>query len=64
MNHPNAADEPIEDDRCDLDPDKICDNCMLCVTGNADYRAVSITGIRLQEETDALQGSRETPYGD
>lgn len=24
--------------RCDLDPDKICDNCMKCVMGDADYR--------------------------
>ena len=23
-----------ECDRCDLDPDKICDNCMKCVRGN------------------------------
>ena len=37
--------------RCDLDPDKICDNCMKCVRGDADYRAISITGIELEEES-------------
>ena len=37
--------------RCDLDPDKICDNCMKCVMGDADYRATSITGIELEEES-------------
>ncbi len=39
-----------ECDRCDLDPGKICDNCMKCVTGNAEYRSVAIDGIVLQEE--------------
>ena len=38
-------------ERCDLDPDKICDNCMKCVMGDADYRAISITGIELEEES-------------
>ena len=37
--------------RCDLDPDKICDHCMKCVMGDADYRAISITGIELEEES-------------
>ncbi len=37
--------------RCDLDPDKICDNCMKCVMGDADYRAISITGIEREEES-------------
>ena len=39
-----------ECDRCDLDPNKICDNCMKCVKGNSDYRAVQIDGFRLEEE--------------
>ena len=38
-------------ERCDLDPDKVCDNCMKCVMGDADYRAISITGIELEEES-------------
>lgn len=39
-----------ECDRCDLDPNKVCNNCMQCVNGTADYRAVSIDGIKLESE--------------
>ena len=39
-----------ECDRCDLNPDKICDNCMKCVLGEAEYRAVSITEIQMERE--------------
>ncbi len=39
-----------ECDRCDLDPNKICDNCMKCVLGEAEYRAVSITEIQMERE--------------
>ena len=42
-----------ECDRCDLDPGKICDNCMKCVQGDADFRGIAIDGIRLEEESDA-----------
>ena len=42
-----------ECDRCDLDPEKICDNCMKCVTGEAEYRSVAIDGIRLEKEQHA-----------
>ena len=32
--------------RCDLDPNKICDNCMKCVNSEgAEYRAILITGV-------------------
>lgn len=44
------APEDEENDRCDLDPDKICDNCMKCVLGDADYRAIEIDGIELESE--------------
>ena len=40
-----------ECDRCDLDPDKICDNCMKCVNGDAEYRGINIDGILLENET-------------
>ena len=30
-----------ECDRCDLDPEKICDNCMKCVKGDAEYRGIA-----------------------
>lgn len=39
-----------ECERCDLDPDKICDNCMKCVRGNADYRGIKVDGIVLEHE--------------
>ena len=45
------CDDCGECQRCDLDPNKICDNCMKCVMGDADYRAISITGIELEEES-------------
>ncbi len=34
-----------ECDMCELDPQKRCDNCMKCVTGKAEYRAVYIDRI-------------------
>lgn len=39
--------------RCDLDPDKICDNCMKCVNGEAAYRAIMVDGIELEGEFSA-----------
>ena len=39
-----------ECDRCDLDPEKICDNCMKCVKGDADYRGIEIDNIEMPEE--------------
>ena len=42
-----------ECERCDLDPNKKCDNCMKCVLGNAEYRAISVEGFRLQKEMQA-----------
>ena len=39
-----------ECDRCDLDPEKICDNCMKCVNGDAEYRGVTIDRIMLEQE--------------
>ena len=40
-----------ECDRCDLDPEKICDNCMKCVRGDAEFRGIMIDGIRLENES-------------
>jgi len=31
--------------RCDLDPNKECDNCMRCVKSGADYLAVEVDEI-------------------
>ena len=39
-----------ECDRCDLDPNKICDNCMKCVNGDSDYRAITVEDIQLESE--------------
>ena len=39
-----------ECDRCDLDPDKICDNCMKCVKGDQDYNGILIDSIQLPME--------------
>lgn len=41
-----------ECDRCDLDPDKICDNCMKCIKGDNEYRAIAIDGIELFDESE------------
>ncbi len=38
-----------ECDRCDLDPEKICDNCMKCVQTDSEFRAVLIDEIQLPE---------------
>lgn len=34
-----------ECDRCDLDPSKICDNCMKCINGGEKYRSVYIDDV-------------------
>ena len=38
--------------RCDLDPDKVCDNCMKCMIGDAEWRAIQITGISMGQDQD------------
>ena len=42
-----------ECDRCDLDPEKICDNCMKCVNGDSEYRGILIDGVLLEHELDS-----------
>ena len=54
-NHPCALYEREcigcgECNRCDLNPEKICDNCMKCVNGNAEYRGIAIDRIMLEKE--------------
>lgn len=38
-----------ECDRCDLDPEKICDNCMRCINGDEEqeYRSLRIDEVIL-----------------
>ncbi|MBR1686205.1 MAG: hypothetical protein IJ708_13810 [Clostridia bacterium] len=38
------------DCRCDLNPEKVCDNCMACITGDAEYFGILVDGIRLANE--------------
>lgn len=51
-----------ECDRCDLDPEKVCDNCLRCVKDEAaDYRAIHIDGVLAPEEAlDAEAGEGDT----
>ncbi|MGE5607577.1 MAG: hypothetical protein ACM3YE_18030 [Bacteroidota bacterium] len=44
---------------CDLDENKICDNCCRCL-GEADYSAVEITEIILPEEVKLKWKRKET----
>lgn len=45
FNDENATVNP-EDDICDLDPNKTCDDCMECLgINNSDYRIVQIDGV-------------------
>lgn len=46
-----------ECDICDLNPEKICDNCMACVKSESDYRAIRIDGVLTPDES--LEGEAE-----
>ena len=39
-----------ECERCDLDPNKICDNCMRCVKSDAEYRGIMIDEIQAPKD--------------
>jgi len=34
-----------ECERCDLDPNKICDNCCRCIESDSDYAEIIITDV-------------------
>lgn len=54
-----------ECDRCDLDPNKICDNCMKCVNSDAEYRAIMVDDFELEEEFEAkLHGQKHEHHCD
>ena len=40
-----------ECDRCDLDPDKLCDNCKRCITSDEAYRVLRIDAVVLDEDS-------------
>ena len=42
-----------ECDRCDLDPNKICDNCCACIDKDVDYNSIEIDEIIEDEGTEA-----------
>ena len=42
-----------ECDRCDLDPEKICDNCMACERADGDFRSILIEEIKMDEDAPA-----------
>lgn len=48
-----------ECDRCDLDSNKICDNCMKCVNGDAEYRAIMVEDFELEAEFEAKQNGQQ-----
>ena len=39
------------DCRCDLDPDKICDNCMACERSDGEFRSILIDRIEMNENS-------------
>lgn len=51
---------------CDLDPDKICDNCCKCIDIDADYKSVDIDEILEDDESIALDAEEleSWKYGD
>ncbi len=46
--------DPADDDRCDLDPRKKCDNCFRCLgldaLENEGYAKIPIAGVFLDDE--------------
>lgn len=45
----NGEIEDENDDRCDLDPNKICDNCCKCIESDKNYKIIKITKIITDE---------------
>lgn len=37
-----------DDDLCDLEPQKICDNCGKCIECDKNYKIIKITGIKAE----------------
>ena len=49
-----------ECDRCDLDPEKICDNCMKCVNGDSEFRSILIDEVQIPENENS---GKKSPAG-
>ncbi|MDD6204591.1 MAG: hypothetical protein PUC05_06345 [Firmicutes bacterium] len=39
---------------CDLDPDKVCDNCGKCIKDDRDYAEITITGVIMDDSDEFL----------
>ena len=46
----NAEFNECEDDFCDLDRNKICDNCGKCIEEDKNYKIIKITKILTDEK--------------
>lgn len=53
-----------ECDRCDLDPNKICDNCMKCVMGDDEYLSLPIDEVQSMDDPTDHQEDTELPPAD
>lgn len=54
-----------ECDQCDLDAEKICDNCKKCLQLEADYLAIHIDGVLTNEEAigeDSLSSGEDNKH--
>ena len=40
----------FENDFCDLNPEKICDNCCKCIETDINYKIIKITKVISDEE--------------
>lgn len=43
---------------CDLDRNKICDNCCKCIEQDADYAGIDIDDIIIEDEEDETEDTR------
>ncbi|MCQ1529890.1 hypothetical protein [Lutispora saccharofermentans] len=44
---------------CDLDKNKICDNCCKCIEDDADYTGIDIDDIIMEEDWEELEEYQE-----
>ncbi|MEA4847369.1 MAG: hypothetical protein VB106_09080 [Clostridiaceae bacterium] len=52
-----------ECDRCDLDPNKICDNCCACIDKDVDYNSIEIDEIIEDEDAEeCIDGLEKWKY--
>lgn len=48
----NDSDYNECDDYCDLDPNKICDNCCKCIETDKNYKIIKITKIITDDKSE------------